>query len=362
MAGKRPSLNPFSLSFLDIMSCGFGAVVLLFLIIKHNVDANLSGPVPTADLNSEVVLLEEEVREGQKNLVKIRNTVDSVDQERVTTEGLANRISQEIKDLEALVESLTDETDPGELESLKTQIRQLEAQKLQAESELDTSGEDVRAFAGDGDRTYVTGLKLGGRHILVLLDVSGSMLDNTIVNIIRRRNMRDERKRTAPKWLQAIAIVDWLSAKFSIDSRYQIYTFNTDARAALPESASKWLEVRNRNELNQVIGRLREVVPEGGTNLTKAFAAANQLKPLPDNIYLITDSLPTQGERAARGPTISSRDRLELYNQAIKNLPRGVPVNIILLPMEGDPEAANAFWRLAQVTRGSFISPSRDWP
>ncbi|MDP7296826.1 MAG: hypothetical protein QGF92_05170, partial [Gammaproteobacteria bacterium] len=39
MASRK--LNPFNLSFLDIMSCGFGAAILLFLIVKHNAEANL---------------------------------------------------------------------------------------------------------------------------------------------------------------------------------------------------------------------------------------------------------------------------------------------------------------------------------
>jgi hypothetical protein len=43
-------------------------------------------------------------------------------------------------------------------------------------------------------------------------------------------------------------------------------------------------------------------------------------------------------------------------------LVKGVPINVILLPMEGDPMAAAAYWRLAQITRGSFLSPSEDWP
>lgn len=35
MARKRRGFNVFSLSFLDIMSCGFGATILVFLIIDH---------------------------------------------------------------------------------------------------------------------------------------------------------------------------------------------------------------------------------------------------------------------------------------------------------------------------------------
>ena len=35
MAKKKRRDVAFSLSFLDIMACGFGAVTLLFLIIRH---------------------------------------------------------------------------------------------------------------------------------------------------------------------------------------------------------------------------------------------------------------------------------------------------------------------------------------
>ena len=68
-------LTPFSLSFLDIMSCGFGSVVLLFLIIKHNVDTNIPVPVDTRDETAEVILLDEEILEGKKNLARTRNTI-----------------------------------------------------------------------------------------------------------------------------------------------------------------------------------------------------------------------------------------------------------------------------------------------
>ena len=34
----RKPMNVFSLSFLDAMTCGFGAVILFFMIINANVD------------------------------------------------------------------------------------------------------------------------------------------------------------------------------------------------------------------------------------------------------------------------------------------------------------------------------------
>ena len=75
MARRKRGFNVFSLSFLDIMSCGFGAAVLLFLIIKHNVDTNTPQPPVKTDMSAEVDLLEEEVREGQKNLVRILSLI-----------------------------------------------------------------------------------------------------------------------------------------------------------------------------------------------------------------------------------------------------------------------------------------------
>jgi len=103
-------------------------------------------------------------------------------------------------------------------------------------------------------------------------------------------------------------------------------------------------------------------VPAGGTSLERTFAAVNLLPELPDNIYLITDGLPTQGLTKPKSATISGPERVNLFNKAIELLPAGVPVNVILAPMEGDPMAAAAFWQLAQITEGSFMSPSRDWP
>jgi hypothetical protein len=362
MTRARRKLSAFSLSFLDIMSCGFGAVVLLFLIIKHNVDANITQPVPTDDIASEIMLLEEEIADGRENLVRIRNTISDVDDQLAIAQGLARRIMEEIENQQGITEELIFNANEASLEQLKTEIKRLETERQQLLSELDETGENIRKFTGDGNRAYVTGLKLGGRHILVLLDVSGSMLDRTIVNILRIRNMRDELKRNAPKWRNAVATVDWLSARFPRESKYQIYLFNTRTTAALPDSFGQWLDVRDKLQLDQAIANLDTKVPEHGTNLEQAFKAASELKPLPDNIYLITDGLPTQGNKAIRDATVSGRERLNFFTSAVKQLPKNIPVNVILAPIEGDPEAANAFWQLARVTDGSFMSPTEDWP
>ena len=359
---NRRLLTPFSLSFLDIMSCGFGSVVLLFLIIKHNVDTNTIIPVDTRDQTSEVMLLEEEILEGRKNLAKTRNTISEIDEQLVVAQGMARRIMEKIQETRSLAEQLSDTTSAVELDRLKLNIKELEEQKKQLQEEVRETGDNVRRLVGEGNREYLTGLKLGGKRILILLDVSGSMLDDTIVNIIRIRNMRDGIKRNAPKWVQTLRMVDWLTARFPRDSQYQVYVFNTKTRSALPGQEGKWLDVGNKAQLNSVIEALGKIVPEGGTNLENAFAAIGKLRPRPDNVYLITDGLPTQGSRTIRSATITGKQRLNLFTRAVKQTPAGVPVNVVLTPLEGDPEAAFAYWRLAMSTDGSFLIPSEDWP
>jgi len=174
--------------------------------------------------------------------------------------------------------------------------------------------------------------------------------------------MGEDVQRKADKWSRALNTVDWLTAQLPVNSEYQVITFNTEARTVLPDTGGKWLEVANQAQLEDISTELRRITPTGGTSLENAFLALQSLSPSPDNIFLITDGLPTQGTNPPRGSKVSGRDRQRFYRDAVKQLPANVPVNIILAPMEGDPMAASEFWQLAQVTRGSFMSPSRDWP
>ena len=47
----------------------------------------------------------------------------------------------------------------------------------------------------------------GGKRVLILLDNSASMLDASLVNVLRKRNMDDATKRRAEKWRQALDTV-----------------------------------------------------------------------------------------------------------------------------------------------------------
>jgi hypothetical protein len=197
---------------------------------------------------------------------------------------------------------------------------------------------------------------------MILLDTSSSMLAGELVNVIRLRNMDDSVKRRAGKWRRAVETVAWLTAQLPVSSQYQVYTFNTTAKPLLSGTEGSWLEVSRSDQLNSIVTGLDDIVPSGGTSLFHAFQAAVEMTPMPDNIFLITDGLPTQGEKPPSGSKINGRERMRLFERAVRVLPRTIPVNVILEPMEGDPRASSAFWQLAQASSGSFLTPAEDWP
>ena len=363
MARKR-SFTTFSLSFLDIMSCGFGAVVLVFLLLDHAIEAEAL--VLNADLLSEASLLEEEVTTGEEGLVKLRNTLSQINFDVVEARGLASRIAGQINSLRALIEALEQEGPArrSEIAARRAQLAQLEARLKKLRAASDSAGGDkARAHVGEGNRQYLTGLRLGGRNIVILVDASASMLAAELVNVIRIRNMDDDKlKRRTRKWQRAVGSVGWLTAQLPRGSYYQLYTFNETTTAVLSGSRGQWLKTDDQKQLNAAVAALRQVVPTGGTNLEGAVLALLDMSPLPDNVFLITDGLPTRGSAAPRRNKVTGPERGRLFRQAVRQLPRSVSVNTILLPMEGDTLAAAAYWQLAQATDGSFMSPAEDWP
>ena len=363
---SRGQASVFSLSFLDAMTCGFGSVVLLFMVI--NASVGLRSDRMTADLQAEVDRLDYEVLEGHERLVELRNSLRDIVKKKVIAQGLSRRLIEEIKALQ--VELATHENLSlaqqehlnklmADLKSLEESTRRLAALAV---TEGDSGGDQIRTVIGDGTRQYLTGLKVGGNRILILVDSSASMLGSTVVNVIRRRNLPDRQKILSGKWRQAVATVDWLTAQMPEDSQFQIYTFNERVESLIPDTKGTWLRASDPGFLDEAVQRLRITPPDKGTNLYRAFESVATLQPKPDNIVLLVDGLPTMGRTPPKSNKVSAKQRLKLFNRAFDQLPKSIPVNVILFPMEGDPEASSAFWRLAMATRGSFLSPSDDWP
>lgn len=361
----RKQLNVFSLSFLDAMTCGFGAVILFFMIINANIDLRREADI--TELASEADRMELQVLVGRKNLLQIQQELADLIEEWAILRGLKEEIVTEINLTAEEFSELTADTTAQEeaIERLRSELDALEdeAQRLSAESITpEDAGDRIRSVQGDGNRQYLTGLRMGGERVVILVDASGSMLDRTLVNIIRRRNMPLDQQLASPKWQQVVNTVDWLTAQLTPGTQFQIFAFNDEAWTLVEGSDGQWMTVTDGDQLNEAVELLRATAPSGPTSLHSAFATMRPLDPKPDNIYLLVDGLPTMGEILPNRAGVTGRERQGHFNRAARDLPFNVPVNVILYAMEGDPQSAPAYWWLALSTGGSMMAPSEDWP
>lgn len=363
---RRRNTEVFSLSFLDVICCGFGAVILFYTIISAQ--SGIERTRLAEDLSAEVAKLEEEVLAGAKNLVVMRNTLQKTESETISASSRATQLIEELqrKREESFIYDAETLAKRERIERLKADVQSLETstQRLEASAKVDTPrGELTGAGKSRASRRYITGLTLNGRRILILVDRSASMLDEDLVNIIRLRNSPPAAQLAADKWRRAVDIAQWIVGEIPENSQFQVYGFNTTAMPLLEGSAGEWIpgkDQASRDRLQDVIGQL---VPTGGTSLINAFSAIREMRIPPDQIVLITDGLPTQG---ATTPVlrrlVDAGDRAKLFDEAIRGLDKKVPVDVILLPMKGDVAAPHRFWGLARITKGAFVMPSPDWP
>ncbi|HEY5559387.1 MAG TPA: VWA domain-containing protein [Steroidobacteraceae bacterium] len=358
---RRNTLT-FSMSFLDVISCGFGAVVLFYTIISAQ--AGLYRIKESAELTAEAKKLEQEVLDGYKHLAELQNALEATEDKTVRAAGLSREMLEKLKMTEEELARYEYDTlaRRQSLERLKADLKSLEESTRRLKAAAPPASGDSKARVLD-EQQLVT-LRVDGKRVLVLVDASASMLDETLVNIIRLRNMPPERRIASNKWQQAVNTVEWVASRLPDSTQFQIYAFDTAPRPLVEGSAGRWLSVKDAGQIELALQALRKTAPTGGTSLHNAFAVIKSLSPAPDNVILVTDGLPTQGDKPPLVRTlVTMEQREDLMQDAVKTLPPGVPpVSVVLLPMEGDPSAPIYFWRLARSTGGGFLSPAKDWP
>ena len=358
MAKKSRDFSPFSLSFLDIMSCGLGAVILIFLILKHGESTSpeqtemLIQDIKSAENDNQFLQTEINIRREQSFIL---NTSIKAKEEELT------ELKKDLNKEETLRNNL-----------LRENMRSQEEIK-----KIEESIPDIVQKVNDGERQYLTGLKVDGSYILLLLDNSASMLDENVQKIFAT-SILDKQNKLTKKWIRAKNSLTWLTARLPKESKFSIMTFNDQVKS---HTQNQWLDSNNSSKVNSALASALKEIPERGTNLEKVLLTAKKMFPLPDTVIIITDGLPTIGEpyddfkdgilaREERNclnslGKISSRCRHVIFQKAKKNYLDGrkIKTSTILLPLQGDPHAAIDYWNLGQQSGGGIsISPARDWP
>ena len=350
---RRPA--GFNLAFLDIMACGLGAIILIFMLVKYHSeepDTELDAMHDElAGIRSEIKTIESNNRElsaqlealKQKLREQIRRSTQSEEEAGATVDELT-RLIKEIADLE----------------------QELARQKQQAETPQKTESSKEKIY-----QEHLIGLRVSGRRILILLDNSASMADERLVDIVKIKASNIAAKKAAPKWQRAVAVAHWILDRIPEGSEYMVIHYNAKADF-LPDR--KWRSGDDAEARSAVSDALEKLHPTDATDLHAALALVKNNVILPTDIYVITDSLPTKGRLSTLAKikacgissknNVSGKCREALFYSAIRYFKSfaNAKVNTVLLPIEGDPDAAYAYWLWAATTTGMMISPAGSWP
>ena len=103
MRRRKRQTSVFSLAFLDVMSCGFGAIVLIFLIVNNKTEAQ---PYDREKSLTELRLLDFEKLKGQRELSELeknaRKTQMKLNSAEAERSALQNDLTQLIEELERI--------------------------------------------------------------------------------------------------------------------------------------------------------------------------------------------------------------------------------------------------------------------
>mgnify|MGYP001173589022 FL=1 len=352
---RRP-VSGFSIAFIDIMCCGLGALVFLFILIKEAPNGSENSPTDS-DLLEEITELEEKKRSLTSRGQEILN-------QETSQKNRTNEIAKEIQ--------LLDQQIARNERELKSIQKRIEAKSRIADSVSNKVKTDKVKLSGTGEEEYLIGLKVEGKKIAILLDTSSSMTNEKLIDILKTKSSSNRAKVSATKWRRTQRIVLWLLARLPKSSQYQVISYNDKAKVLQP---GFWSSAADSAALRMTQLELNKLIPFGPTNFEKALRVAAKQKPT--DIYVITDGLPTQGEMNEKllgsisgcnsfyknKNIISGQCRVELFSHAVrKHSFPGTRINVILLPLEGDPIAAPAYVDWARSTRGMLISPAGTWP
>lgn len=165
MRNRRRQTEVFNLSFLDVISCGFGAIILLLVISKiseprviEQTNVDLSGLVvqleeelheirgETQILNRELIAKQEQLSENKEKLARLQGALTNI-------EGQYN-LASTASDAQSLIED--------ELQSAKQELNE-EMRKL------------LTNYQRPKEDALIGGIPVDSEYIIFVIDTSGSM-------------------------------------------------------------------------------------------------------------------------------------------------------------------------------------------
>jgi hypothetical protein len=176
MAKRKRDVSAFSMSFLDCICCGFGAIILLFVLSKSGEPVVIEQV--NEDLSAVLAKQEKELFEIRGETAMLNRDLEGkVEQLSVAKEKLA-RLQGDLSDIKgAFLGSASDATVQNKIEGTLAEARQ------------DLTEEMKRLLANipKNKRTdSVGGIPVDSEYIVFIIDTSGSMKGNAWPMVMRK--------------------------------------------------------------------------------------------------------------------------------------------------------------------------------
>ena len=172
---KRRGIEEFSISFLDVICCGFGAVILLLMLTR---------PLEPILLENSEVDLSARIKAREQALFEIRGEIrELLESDNATaTDRLA--AIEAIKELERQLEDTL-----GKAMSLGEAEREIDEQTAELASAKQTLTDEMQRLLGldfKRDSGLVGGIAVDSEYIIFVIDTSGSMQSAAWNQVVRK--------------------------------------------------------------------------------------------------------------------------------------------------------------------------------
>jgi len=168
---NRREVGAAGLSFLDCICCGFGAVILLLVIVK------VHDPIFTQEQRVELISL---IARLKAQISDVEQETETLQSELVAAQSETERLESEANDLAARLAQL--KGTPGEADV----IAALQAAAKRAEQKLSTEVERLRSYERSAQDDAVGGIPADSEYIIFIIDTSGSMLNYNWPRVLRK--------------------------------------------------------------------------------------------------------------------------------------------------------------------------------
>ena len=172
---KRRGIEEFSISFLDVICCGFGAVILLLMLTR---------PLEPILIENSEVDLSERIKAREQALFEIRGEIRELlaSDNASATDRLA--AIEAIKELERQLEDTL-----GKAISLGEAEREIDEQTAELASAKQTLTDEMQRLLGldfKRDSGLVGGIAVDSEYIIFVIDTSGSMQSAAWNQVVRK--------------------------------------------------------------------------------------------------------------------------------------------------------------------------------